>query len=255
MVKTGVFDPLPDRDVFKLRGIRGRTCSLTIPNAVYPMLPTAPPFPPLDNFQYPNQMDHFNDYTGSYPISSAREEFDVYRFPDQTTTTGEPGYRENPSTFPDFWETLEQPGPTVSLPTILPATSGHGKHCYNPFVDWCLTLESPESLALATSWADQPDGYDQPSSSGYYWPEVGQEARSYYSGSLSQEYCFPGTAESKPPTVNPTFDSGKILFSLQLRVSSTYQSLAIPLDYWRDSQSGPSTSMFYMVSAGVFILV
>jgi len=162
MAKTGVFDPLPDRDVFKPRGIQGRACFLTLPNAVYPMLPTAPPLPPLNNFLYPNQMDHFNNYASSCPTSSAREEFDLYRFPDQTTATEEPSHQEPYSTFPDYWDAFEQPGRAVSLPTTLPATAGHGKHCCNPFVDWCLTLESPESLAPATPRANKQDGYGQP---------------------------------------------------------------------------------------------
>ena len=53
----------------------------------------------------------------------------------------------------------------------------------------------------------------QPSSSSYYWPEVAQEARSYYSGFSSQDYRFPKMVAPEPPTVDPTFDSGKSLFS------------------------------------------
>jgi len=40
-------------------------------------------------------------------------------------------------------------------------------------------------------------------------PEVWQEAQSYYPGSLSQGYSFPGTVVSEPPTVDQTFNSGK----------------------------------------------
>ena len=188
------------------------------------MLPTTPPLPPLDNSQYPPQMDCFNDYPSFYPISSAREEFDVYPFPDQTTVTEETSHQEQYSqeqysTFPGCWEALEQPAPTVGLPTTLPAAAGHGKHFYNFFIDWCLTPESPESLLPVNSWtANQPDGYSQPSSSSYRWPELGQEAQSYYPGSLTQEYSFPSAMAFEPPTVDQTLDSGKGLFSLKLRV-------------------------------------
>jgi len=92
------------------------------------MLPTAPPLPPLDSSQYPTQMDYFNDYASFYPVSSAREELDVYQFPDQTS-------QDQYSTFSDCWDALEQPVPTVGLPTTLPVAAGHGEHCCNLFID------------------------------------------------------------------------------------------------------------------------
>ena len=216
------------------------------------MLPTTPPLPPLDNSQYPTQMDFFNDYASFHPISSAREEFDVYPFPDQTTATEEASHQEQFSTFPDCWEALEQPAPTVDLPATLPAAAGHGKHFCNLFIDWCLTPESPESLLPTNSWAtNQQDGYSQPSSSSYRWPEVGQEAQSYYPGSLSQEYSFPSTMAFEPLTVDQTISSGRGLFSLKLRVLECLPIITDPLNYWGESQSGPSTSTFYTVSARV----
>ena len=216
------------------------------------MLPTAPPLPPLDNSQYPTQMDWFPDYASFYPISSAREEFDVYSFPDQTTATEEASHQGQFSTFPDGWDVLEQPAPTVDLPTTPPAAAGHSKHCCNFFIDWCLRLESPELLLPTNSWTtNQPDGYNQPSSSSYHWPEVGQEAQSYYSGSLSQEYSFPRAMAFEPPTVDQTPNSGKGIFSLKLRVLEHLPIITDPLNYWGESQSGPSTSTFYTVSARV----
>jgi len=181
------------------------------------MFPTTPPFPPLDNSQYPNQMDYFNDHTSFYPISSAREEFDVYRLPDQPTATEEASYQEQSNTFPNYWGAFEQPGPMIDLPTTLPAMAGNGKHCCNLFIDWYLTPESPESLLPTNLWTNQPDDYSQPSSSSYCWPEVRQGAQYYYSGSLSQDYSFPGAMVSEPPTMDQIINSGKWLFSLKLR--------------------------------------
>jgi len=183
------------------------------------MLPTAPPLPPLDSSQYPpTQMDYFNDYANFYPVSSTREEFDVYQFQDQMTATEETSYQEQQNTFPDCWNALEQPVTTVGLPTTLPAAAGYGEHCCNLFIDRCLTHEPPESLLPTSSWTNQPGGYSQPSSSSYHWPEVGQDAQYYYPGSLSQDYSLPSAVVSKPPAMEQTFNGGKDLFSLKLRV-------------------------------------
>ena len=211
MAKKAVLDKttvLRDRDVFKPRRIRGRACFLT---------QTAPLLHLLDNSQYPNQMDYFNDYASFYPTSSAREEFNAYQFPNQTSATEGVNYNVPYSTFTNCWGMPEQPGPTVGSSTSLPATDSYGRHCCDSSADWCLTLESPEPLAPSTSYTNQTDSYGQPSYSGNYWPELDQQAQSYHSGSLSQDYSFDGTAVSEP-IADPTPDNCKRLSSLKLRV-------------------------------------
>jgi len=164
-------------------------------------------------------MAYFNDYANYYPISSAREELNTYQLLDQTPATEEANYNEGPyNTSSDYWTMPEQLGSIVGLSTSLPATAGYGEHCYNLFADWCLTLGSPESLAPATSYVNQTDGYGQPLYSSHHWPEVGQQAPSYYSVPLSQDFSSAGTAAPEPFTVVPTFDSGKSVLSPKLRV-------------------------------------
>jgi len=161
-------------------------------------------------------MDYFNDYASFYPTSSAREEPNTFQPSDQTSATG---WTDNQpyNTFTDLWGMPEQSGSVVGEPTNLLATTSYGEHRCNLFADWCLTLESPESLAPATSYVNQADGYSQPSYSSNYWPEVGQEAQSYYSGSLGQEFFFENTAASEPSIVIPAPGSGKSLSSSKLR--------------------------------------
>jgi hypothetical protein len=67
-------------------------------------------------------MDYFNDHASFYPTSSAREEFNDYQLPGQTSATEETNYL-------DSWNASEQPGPTVGSLTGPPATAGYGKHC------------------------------------------------------------------------------------------------------------------------------
>ena len=159
-------------------------------------------------------MDYFNDYASLYPTSSAREEPNTSQFPDQTSAAG---WADNQpyNTFTDLWNMPEQSGSVVGEPTKnLLATTSYGEHRRNNFTDWCLTLESPDSLAPATSYANQVDGYGQPSYSNNYWPEVGQ---SYHSGPPNQEFSFGNTVVSEPSTVTPALGSGKSLFSPELR--------------------------------------
>jgi hypothetical protein len=159
-------------------------------------------------------MNYPNDYAGFYPASSAREEFNEYQFLGQASATEDANTQWMCNTFADSWGTYEQPGPTARSSTTLPATTGYGKHCCNLFADWCLTLESLESLAPATSYTNQADGYGQPS---YYLPEVGQQAQTYNSGALSQGFSSARMVAPEPFTAVPTLSSGKSLFSPQLR--------------------------------------
>ena len=195
-------------------------------------------------------MSYFNDYASFYPISSARDEFDAYQFPDQTSATEGDNYGAPYSSFTDPWGMLEQPGSMVGSSTSLPATDSHGTHCCNLSADWCLTLESPELLAPTTSYTNQTGSYGQPSYSGDYWPEIGQQAQPYHSGSLSQDYSFDSTVVPEPSIVDPTPDSCKGLSSLKLRVLETYRLPTVPFNNWGGNQSGPSTGTFHMVSTG-----
>jgi hypothetical protein len=155
-------------------------------------------------------MNYFNAYAGFYPASSAREEFNEYQFLGQASATEEANFQRTYNAFANSWETYEQPGPTAGSSTTLPATAGYGKHCCNLFADPCLTLESLESLAPATSYTNQADGYGQPS---YYWPEVGQQAQTYNSSALDQGLPSASTAAPEPFAAVPTLSSGKSLFS------------------------------------------
>jgi len=83
---------------------------------------------------------YFNDYASIHPTSSTREEFDGYQPLDQTPAAQEVNYQGPRNTFTDFWGTFEQSGLTDGSTTTLPSTAGHGKHCCNLFIDWCLTL-------------------------------------------------------------------------------------------------------------------
>ena len=152
------------------------------------------------------QMAYFNDYASLYPTSSVRED----QFLDRTSATEEASYQGQYSTFTDGWHTFELPRLTVSSPTSLPATAGHGKNYCNLSVDWCLMLESLEVLAPTTT---NIDDYDQPSYSDHYWPGVGRQAQSYYPGSLSQDFSSASPAALEPFTASPTPSSGKCLFS------------------------------------------
>jgi len=163
-------------------------------------------------------MDHFNDYASFYPISSARDEFDAYQFPDRTSATEGDNYDVPYSSFTDLWGMPEHPESMAGSSTSLPATDSHGTHCRNLSADWCLTLESPEPLAPSTSYTNQTDDHGQPSYSGDYWPEVGQQAQPHRTGSRSQHYSFDGTVVPEPSVMDPTPDSCKSLSFLRLRV-------------------------------------
>ena len=184
---------------------------------VYTTLPTASFLTPLDRLQYLNHMAYFNNYTSFYPTPSAREEFSAHQFLDQTSAAEGVNYEGSQVTFPDCWNTFQQPEPTVGSSAALPATVGHGEHYYNLFVDWRLTLGSPESLAPATSYMNQTGSYDQLSYSSHYWPEVGQQAQTYHPGFSSQNFSPAIMAAPEPSAVVPTPNSGESLLSLKLR--------------------------------------
>ena len=157
-----------------------------------------------------SKMAYFNGYSSLYPTSSFREEFNTYQFLDQTSATEEASYEGQYGTFTDGRCAFELPEFTVGSSTSLPATAGHGKNHCNLSVDWCLMLESLEPLAPTTT---NIDGYNQPSYSDDYWPEVGRQAPSHYSGSSSQDLSSAGTAVLEPSAAVPTLSSGKCLFS------------------------------------------
>ena len=198
-----------------------------LPNAVYPTLQTASLFILLDNSHYPNQMAYFNDYASSYPTSSAREESNAAcQFLDQTLTTEGAKYEGSYITFTDPWSTFEQPGPTVGSPRALPDMTGYSEYYCNIFVDWCLTLKSPDSLDPATQYTTNTNGYDQPAYSDHYWSTVGQQAQFHHSGSLSQDVSFTPTVTSETPTAVHVPSSSKNLLYFQIsgnRVLTDYQ--------------------------------
>ena len=156
-------------------------------------------------------MDYFNDYASLYPTSSAREESNTYQSLDQTSATGGADNQLYNYAFTDLWDMPEQSGSVVDESTNLLDTTSYGKHRYSLLADRYLMPGSPESLAPATSYANQADGYGQPSYLSNYWPEVDQVAQSYHSGPLNQEF-FDNTVVSEPSTVIPAPSSGKSLF-------------------------------------------
>jgi hypothetical protein len=190
-------------------------------------------------------MAHFNDYASIYPTSSAREEpnacrfldstlpteetdyqfddtsiregFKAYNFLDQTSAAEEASNSGLQNTLTDRWGMFEQSRPAVSLQTTPRATANHGKHHCNLFVDWCLMPGSPESLAPATSYMHQVDGFGQPPYSRNYRPGVDQQAQSYHSGPPSRGFFSASTAAPEPFTTVPTPGNGKSLFSLEPR--------------------------------------
>jgi len=157
-------------------------------------------------------MDYFNDYASLYPTSSAREEPNTYQSLDQTSATGVADDQLYKYTLTDLWNMPEQSGSVVDESTNLLDTTSYGKYCCNLFADRYLISGSPESLAPATSYVNQADGYGQPSYLSNYWPEVDQVAQSYYPSSLNQEFSFNNVVLSEPSTVVPAPSSGKSLF-------------------------------------------
>ena len=164
---------------------------------------------------YPNTshpMAYFNnDYNNAdfyYPAlpAPAPEEFDAYQFPRQEPTAEEVNFPAHP-TLDDQWNMARRPGSMVGEPT------NYGNHQHNPPVDWCLTREPPESVAPATSYATQAGGYGQPSYSGQYWPEVGQQTQSYPSGFLGRDVPFTSMEALEASTTRPAPSSGEYLFS------------------------------------------
>ena len=142
------------------------------------------------------------------PTSSvAREEADGYPFLGQTSATE----WSNNYTFTNGWSMGDQPGPMANSSTSLRATTGHGEHDYNLFIDWCLTLKSPDSLPSFI----QNDDYAQPPYSEDYWPAIGQQAQSHHSNYLSWDAPFVGTVAPEVSTAVPTPSSSKYIFHLK----------------------------------------
>jgi len=193
-------------------------------------------------------MDYFNNHNSasfwSSSSSSWPPEVDPYEFLVQFSANEAANSTAN--TFTDRWSMYDQPGPMVDFQA---ATTNHGKHYRNLFVDWCLTVESPEPLASATSWVAQPDGDGQQSYSGQYWPTADHHAHPHGSWFPSMDDPFASTMGSGAPTVVPGPSSGKNIFALELGGTSTDRSRIGPFDYWEGNQSGPSMSTFYTVSA------
>jgi len=94
---------------------------------------TAPLLHLLDNSQYPNQMDYFNDYANLYPTSSTHEEFNAYQFLDQVLATEGDNCNVPYSTFADPWGMPEQP--MAGSSTNILATDSYGRHHCNLSTD------------------------------------------------------------------------------------------------------------------------
>ena len=162
------------------------------------------------NTSHPIPMAYFNnDYNNAdvyYPAlpAPAPEEFDAYHLPRQEPAAEEINFPAHP-TLDDQWGMARRPGSTVGEPT------NYGNYQHNHRADWRLTCEPPESVAPATSYATQAGGYGQPSYSGQYWPEVGQQTQSYPSGSLYREVDFTSMATLEAPTMGPTPGNGEYL--------------------------------------------
>jgi hypothetical protein len=152
------------------------------------------------------------DVDYQFDDTSIREGFKAYNFLDQTSATEDASNLGLHNTLSDRWGMFEQPGPAVSLPK-----AGHGKHYCNLFVDWCIMPGSPDSLAPATSYMHQIDGFGQPSYSRNHRPGVLQQPQSYHSGPPSHGFSFAGAMVPEPFTVVPTPGNGKSLFSLEPR--------------------------------------
>ena len=160
-------------------------------------------------------MAHFNnDYNNAgfyYPTSytPALENFDAYPLLHQTSATEEVNFPVH-HTLDDQWGMTRRPEPMVGSPTSLRTTTNYSNPHYN-FVDRCPTRELPESVAI--SYATQAGGYGQPSYSGHYWPELGQQTQSYPSGFSSWDRPFTSTTALEASTMGPVSSSSKYLFS------------------------------------------
>ena len=103
-------------------------------------------------------------------------------------------------------------------------------------------------MPSVTSYEPQTNGYDQLSYPDNYWPVTDRYAESYRSGIASRDNSFANVVASETSMMVPS--SGKHLILLRnFEESSAHRSRTAPLDYWGDSESGPSTSTFYTVSA------
>ena len=158
-------------------------------------------------------MDYFNHFNNAnlYPTSSMPFG-DLNTYPTQMSATEQFG-DENPHTFTNSWNTDRQPGGMVGPSTGLRAEASFGKHDYAPLCDRGLTCTSPGSVSSATSHTTQAPGYDHSQHPGYYWPIVGQYARSLRSGIINRDNSFTSTVELEDATAIPT-PSGKWFFLL-----------------------------------------
>jgi len=196
-------------------------------------------------------MAYYNnaDDASFYPTSTAFGELDAYPLLNQISAI-EGENIEAPHTLTNDWNVGGQPDYMVGSLTGLGAEPSFGKNDCSPLGDWCLTSASLESVPSVTSYAPQTNGYDQSSYPEHYWPVNGQYAESYRSGVANRDDSFFSTGESEYPTVVPTPGSGKHLILLRnFEGTDAHRSRTAPLDYWGDSESGPSTSTFYTVSA------
>lgn len=85
------------------------------------------------------------------------------------------------------------------------------------------------------------------------WPAVGQQFQTGQASPLDQwGASFTGnTNDSGVPTVVPAPSHGKHFFPLSnFNTPSAHPRWTVPLQYWGDTQSGPSTSTFNLVSVG-----
>ena len=248
MAKTGVFDttPLPDRDVFKPRGIRGRACFLTLPYAVSQRLHTYFPSitPSIKTRWLTSTITPASTLSPPLVKSPTRSNSWTRRLPlkmstaNHTTTLLISGTCLS-SRHP--WSANRQVSWMRPLTVSIVVTPPADRH---------LTLESPGSLAAPpASSTNQTYGYGQPSHSGHYWPEAGQQTQFYHPGFFNQDYSSDSPVAPEPSVVIPTPSSGKSLVSLGSRVLEYSTITTVPFNYWEEIQSGPSTSKFYMVSA------
>ena len=168
-------------------------------------------------------MAYFNNDNNAsfYPTFSSPEELDACQVLSQMSVIEEPNLANN--TFSDLWNTCEQSGPIDSSRASLWATANQGKRYCNPFVERCLTVESSESFASASSCVTQSDDNGQPLYPGNYWPTDGHQSHPYnsYPG-LGDP--FAGMVASEASTIVPTPSSGKNPVTLECRGTSTDRS-------------------------------
>jgi len=163
---------------------------------------------------YPNTphqtpMAYFNDYNNAgfcYPTSSAPafEDVDAYPFLRRTPATEEANFPVHHA-LDDRWGMARRPEPMIGSPT------SYSDPRYNFLVDRCPTRGPPEPAA--TLYATQASCYSQPSYSGHYWPEVGQQTQPYPSGFFSRDDPFTSTTALEASTIGPALSDGEYFVS------------------------------------------